>query len=88
MIRCSYHSEFRGKMMSDVADALSINVDNLSEKEKFQFLMSVTEYDCIIPVFVILILFLINVKLFFLSLHFFNHLYLELVGGEKHRKNK
>ena len=33
-------------MMSDIADALSVNVDNLSEKDKFQFLMSVTEYDC------------------------------------------
>ena len=29
---------------------LSVNVDDLSEKDKFQFLMSVTEYDCIIPV--------------------------------------
>ena len=50
MIRCSYHFDFRDKMLSDKADALSFNVDNLSEKDNFKFLMSVTEYDCIIPV--------------------------------------
>ena len=32
-------------MLSDIADALSFNADNLSEKDKFKFLMSVTEYD-------------------------------------------
>ena len=45
MIKCSYYSDFRDKMLSDITDALSFNVDNLSEKDKFKFLMSVTEYD-------------------------------------------
>ena len=35
MIRCPYESELSGKMMSNIADALSVNVDNFSEKDNF-----------------------------------------------------
>jgi hypothetical protein len=49
MIRCSYYSDLRHKMFSDITDAY-INFNDLSDYDKFQFLMSVNEYDCVLPV--------------------------------------
>ena len=46
IIRCSYYSDFMGKMFikCDIDDTLSFNLDNLSDRDKFQFLMSVTDF--------------------------------------------
>ena len=37
-------------MLSDISDALSINLDIMSEMDRFQLLMSTSEHDCITPV--------------------------------------
>jgi exonuclease III len=50
MIRCSFYSDFRTKMFSDISEALSINLDTMSDLDMFHLLMSVSDFDCITPV--------------------------------------
>lgn len=51
MIKCTYYSVLRDKMLSDLSDnLLAFDFENLPDRNKFKILMSVKDYDCVIPV--------------------------------------
>ena len=48
MLKCTFYKDLRTKMMLDIAEIYDI--DDMSDKERFIFLMGFIDYDSILPV--------------------------------------
>ena len=50
MLKCSYYDKIRVTLFNNISEACTVDFNKLSDNEKFVFLMSVSDYDCILSI--------------------------------------